>query len=95
MNAAGDEIGAQGGWAELGFKVNKSLTVAVGATEDNPVSSDVGAGGRDKNRVYYVAFHFNWDAVELGIDVLHWHTEFVGQASGLDNRVQVYIAYNF
>ncbi len=93
--ATGEEISSQGGWVEVGFKVNKTLTLAAGVTEDNPRSSDLGAGGKDKNRVYYLAAHFNWDPVELGIDFMHWHTEFKGQASGLDNRIQVYISYSF
>jgi hypothetical protein len=95
VNAAGNEIGAQGGWVEAGFKVSRTVTLAAGVTEDNPTGSDLAAGGKDKNRVYYVAVHFNWDPVELGIDFMHWHTEFVGQASGLDNRIQVYISYSF
>jgi hypothetical protein len=91
----GDEIHSQGGWAEVGFQVSKTLLLAVGASEDNPRGSDLGAGGRNKNTVAYAAAHWMFDPVEFGIDFMHWKTEFKGVKSGLDNRIQAYIAYHF
>ncbi|MCK6479624.1 MAG: hypothetical protein HUU06_05140 [Planctomycetaceae bacterium] len=95
VNAAGQEIAAQGGWLEVGFKASKSLTLAAGFSEDNPDSGDLGVGGRDRNRIWYAAAHWNWDVIETGVDFMHWHTQFKGQKGGLDNRVQAYIAYHF
>jgi hypothetical protein len=95
VNAAGGEIRSQGGWAEVGWNVTKTCLVAVGATEDNPSGSDLAAGGRSRNRVVYGGVHFNWDPVEVGVDFMHWHTEFKGGGAGLDNRIQTYIAFSF
>ena len=91
----GNEVGSQGGFIETGYKVNKTLTVAVGAAEDNPDGGDLSVGGRIRNRVVYVGTRFNYDPIEFGIDFMHWHTQFKGQAGGLDNRLQAFIAYNF
>ena len=91
----GNEIHSQGGWAEVGFQLNKTILLAAGASEDNPRSGDLPAGGRDKNTVAYAAIHFNYDPVEFGFDFMNWHTEFKGQKGGLDHRIQAFIQYSF
>ena len=91
----GNEIESRGGWAEVGFNVSKTLLLVAGATQDDPRSSDLVAGGRDRNRVVYGGAHFNFDPVEFGIDFMNWHTRFKGIKGGLDHRFQAYIQYNF
>ena len=91
----GNEIHSQGGWIEAGFNLSKTVLLAAGFTEDNPQSSDLNAGGRDRNTVAYAAIHFNYDPVEFGFDFMHWHTQFKGQKGGLDHRFQAYIQYSF
>lgn len=96
VNAAtGEEIAAQGGWIEAGWKVAPTVSLAAGFSADNPSSGDLPAGGRDRNRVWYVAARFQFEPLEMGIDFLHWHTSFKGVRGGLDNRVQVFVAYHF
>jgi hypothetical protein len=91
----GNEIHSQGGWIELKADVSKTTAIAAGFSEDNPDDSDLGAGGRERNRVVYTGVHFNFDPVEFGIDVMNWHTSYKGVRGGVDNRIQGYIAYNF
>jgi hypothetical protein len=92
----GEEVHTQGGWVELGWKVRPTVTVAVGVSQDECDDDDINpAGGRERNRVAYAAVNFNYDPVEFGIHYMRWHTAFEGVRGGLDNRVQVFIAYHF
>jgi hypothetical protein len=91
----GNEIDSHGGWAEIGWNASPATLIAAGYSVDDPDNGDVGVGGRSRNRVVFFAIHWTYDPVEFGVDVLRWHTEFVGQRGGLDNRVQAYIAYHF
>lgn len=91
----GDEIEAQGGWVELGWKATQTLTVYAGWSIDDPKDTDVGAGGRAKNRIGYAALRWDLSPVEIGIEYLRWTTEFVGLDDGTDDRVGAFIAYKF
>lgn len=95
VNAAGDEIHSQGGWAELGYAMSKTWSMHGGYALDNPDNGEVGAGGRADNKVFYVGSRWNFDPVEIGIDFMRWNTSFVAARGGLDNRVQTFISYKF
>lgn len=95
----GDEIESLGGWVEIGGKATSWLTLSAGTAYDNPDNDDLSAGGltggRSLNRIWYLASRMNFDAIELGLEYLHWKTEFIGFDDGTDDRVVAFIAYKF
>jgi len=91
----GQEVHSEGGWFELGAKPCKWLTVHGGFSFDDPRDSDLAAGARSKNQIWYLAARGFFDPVEIGIDYLNWTTKYVGFTKGDDNRVQGYIMYKF
>jgi hypothetical protein len=95
----GDKIAAQGGWVELGGKATTWMTLTGGYAYDNPDSGDLSAGGltggRDLNTIWYLASRMNFEEIELGLEYLHWKTEFVGFKDGTDDRIVAFIAYKF
>lgn len=91
----GREIDTHGGWVEVGGKVHQRVSLHAGYSWDNPENSDLNAGGRALNKVWYGAARLNYDPVEIGIEYLYWTTEYVGFRNGDDNRIGVFIAYKF
>ena len=70
--------------------------MAVGYTEDNPIDSDVPAGGRLRN--YSLFFHNRWKMagnIEVGANYLYWLTQWQGQRMGIDHRINAFILHNF
>ncbi|MBI3845327.1 MAG: hypothetical protein HY292_11895 [Planctomycetes bacterium] len=91
----GEEIAARGGWAEVGFKPETWWTLAAGWSTDDPDNNDLPSGARSLNRIWYLATRFQWKPVEMGVDFLHWKTEYQGFGDGTDNRVQAFVSYSF
>ncbi len=94
--STGEEIDSEGGWVELGVKLTEIYSVYGGFTLDDPEDSDLPAGGRTENRSWYLVNRFRLaPSFLVGIDFLHWTTEFKGLADGTDNRTNLYLTYNF
>lgn len=94
--ATGDEIDSQGGWAELAWRVTDAYSLYGGATLDAPDEEDLGAGDREENRSWYLVQRLDLDgAFRVGLDYIHWTTEFVGLDEGTDNRLNLYLIYFF
>ncbi len=93
--ATANEIEAQGGWIELGHKLTKSLTLSVGASQDDPEEEDLSANMRSKNTVAYAAANWSLGAVKLGLEYLDWETEYLGLSGGEANRIAFWISYTF
>ncbi len=107
----GQEIHAQGGWAEALYAFTDWYTLGVGFTIDDPEDSEVTpfvvrAGetqnaalirtGRTLNRSYYVVNRFPLGSgLLLGIDWMLFHTTFRGIAPGSNNRWNAWIQHNF
>lgn len=91
----GDEVVSRGGWIELGFKVTDTYSVSIGYATDDPDNSDLASGGRALNRTAYLANRFVFGPVGIGLDFLHWRTEFVGFDKGTSNRVNAFIYFKF
>jgi hypothetical protein len=92
----GDEVQSSGGWLEVGFNASPNHRLAFGYTLDDPRDSDIAANGRTKNSAFYV--HNKWtvgQALEVGLNVLFWSTEFNGQATGRDTRFNLFLARRF
>ncbi len=95
----GDKIASQGGWVELSGKATSWMTLTGGYAFDDPESDDLSAGGltggRDLNRIWYIASRMTFEEIELGLEWLHWTTEFVGFDEGTDDRIVAFVAYKF
>lgn len=94
--ALGTEIRSRGGWAELALKLNKYYSIYPGYTMDDPTDRDIANQGRVKNRAWYIVHRFRPGGPFLvGIDYLRWTTDYKGLERGTDNRVNLYLQYNF
>lgn len=91
----GQEVRSEGGWFELGAKPAKWFTLHGGFSFDDPRDTDLAAGARAKNEIWYFALRGLFDPVEIGFDYLNWTTKYIGFRKGDDNRVQAYIMYKF
>lgn len=95
INSAGEEIGADGGFIELGHKVTAACTVSVGYSFDHPDEDDLDSFARSSNDVAYATAVWTYGAVKLGLEYLNWETDYVDLASGDANRVVAWISYGF
>jgi hypothetical protein len=92
----GNEIDSNGGWIELGFKATADYTMSAGWTYDNPDNADLMAGGRKLNRVWYMTHQLRLaPSFLIGLDYLHWTTDYLGLPKGDDNRLDIYSVYTF
>jgi hypothetical protein len=93
--ANGDEVEAQGGWIEGMYKLSKTTSFHAGVAMDNPRNHDLAAGGREKNKIWYLAVRLNYDPITLGFEYLDWTTEFRGFKDGTNHRVDAFVSYAF
>jgi len=91
----GEEIGARGGFAEIGWKVTPNYSLAAGYSTDDPDDGDLNPGGRAENRIWYLANRWSFSSLHLGIEYLHWTTEYLGFDEGDDDRFVGFIQYSF
>lgn len=91
----GREISSIGGFAEVGVKPLSWYTISAGYSTDDPQNSDLNAGGRAQNQIWYFSQRASFDPVEFGIDYLYWKTKYIGFDAGDDNRVQAFVSYKF
>lgn len=94
--ATGREIRGRGGWGEATIKVSRYFSFSPGFTTDDPVDQDLPAGGRTRNRAVYVGNRITPGGnVLIGADYLRWRTDYRGFLSGINNRVNIFLQYNF
>ena len=101
----GEEVKSRGYWVELMIKPADVFSISVGASADNPIDEQIfapGAGtnaptGALANHILYVANRFMLGSgVTIGVDVLHWTTTWGGSLEdGVDNRINVFIQWNY
>jgi hypothetical protein len=91
----GDEIGSRGGWVEIGWQAAEWYALTLGFSTDDPDDDDLNPGGRDLNRIFYLANRFSFGPVEFGADLLFWRTDFVDFDDGSDVRFNLYAAFKF
>lgn len=92
----GSEIRGRGGWFEINGKVWRYLSVNPGFSMDDPVDVDIPSGGRTRNRAFFIANRITPGGNTIfGIDYLRWQTDFKGFVRGNDNRVNLFLQYNF
>lgn len=99
INTAGDEIRAQGGFAEVGWKVTARTAVHAGYSWDDPNNDDliVSASNapRSRNSVAYGAVTWDFKPIYFGLHYLRWTTGYEGFEKGDDNRLQFFAQYSF
>ena len=92
----GREIRARGGWAEVSLKISRYWSFHPGYTTDDPVDADIPNGGRTRNRAFYFGNRFTPGGNFLiGTDYLRWLTDYKGFLPGVDNRINIFLQYNF
>jgi hypothetical protein len=92
----GREIESAGGWAELMFTLNPVYSAYTGYTVDDPRNADVAVEGRTMNYAWYIGNRFRLgQPLLIGVDYLRWTTDYRGLRSATDNRVNVYLQYDF
>jgi hypothetical protein len=94
----GREVHSEGGWVELGARPMRWFSLHAGYSMDNPRDTDLPVAGptvgRAENRIFYGAIRGYFDPIEIGLDYLHWTTEYNGGFDdGTDNRFQGFISY--
>ncbi len=92
----GRAIRGRGGWAEANLKISRYLSINPGFSTDDPVDADLSAGGRTRNRAFFIANRITPGGnFFFGADYLRWKTNFKGFLRGIDNRVNIFFQYNF
>jgi len=96
ITSNGLEIRGRGGWGEANIKLSKYLSTNPGFSTDDPVDADIPLNGRTRNRSFFVANRITPGGnFILGADYLRWKTNFRGLQRGVDNRVNIFLQYNF
>jgi hypothetical protein len=94
--ATGQEIRGRGGWGEANVKISRYLSVSPGFSTDDPVDQDIPTGGRTGNRAFFIANRITPGGnFVIGADYLRWRTDFRGFQRATDNRVNLFLQYNF
>lgn len=94
--ATGREIRGRGGWAETNFKLSRYFAMSPGFSTDDPVDTDIPTNGRTRNYAIFIANRITPDNnFLLGIDYLWWRTNYKGLLPGTNNRVNIFLQYNF
>ena len=97
--ATGAEIHATGGFAQLSWTTIKTEryknVLHAGIAMDDADDADLNDGGRDLNYAMYGAVQSVFGHFTLGIEYLHWVTEYVGFGNGTSDRINLYTIYNF
>lgn len=95
----GAEIQATGGFAQLSWTAVKTEryknVLHAGIAMDDADEADLNDDGRDLNYAVYGAVQSVFGHFTLGIEYLHWVTEYVGFGNGTSDRVNLYTIYNF
>ncbi|MBZ0269809.1 hypothetical protein K8I85_16790 [bacterium] len=95
-SGAGKSIGTVGGWGELRLKASPHWTVAAGGSMDDPDDADVSSGMRTRNTAFYGAARLAaLDGVQVGLEFIHWQTDYVGGPDGDANRVDLWASRSF
>lgn len=91
-----EEIAAWGGWAALSVNPWDCWTFNVGASLDNPRKRDLNPGDRSRNTSVFgnVMYDIN-PAVQLGLELSYWETEYKDNSDGDDIRLQTSLTYKF
>ncbi len=91
----GSEVRGDGGWVELVYQPADWLTLHAGHGRDDPEDDDLGATGRAENVVWFVAARATFDDFCVGLEFLDWTTKYVDFGDGTNQRLTLFLAYQF
>lgn len=92
----GREVRSRGGWTELALRLSNHWTFYPGVSVDDPIDTDITAGGRTRNGAFYLGNRIvPGSSFLIGVDYLRWKTHYKGVKHGLDNRVNIFFQYTF
>lgn len=96
---ATDEVGTWGGWAEFEVKFD-ALTLALGASIDDPEDDDLAFGGsspgRSKNYTLYVGTRYDFGGgFKMGFEASYWETQYGSAGQGNAMRFDLYTIFEF
>ena len=92
----GREIRGRGGWGEANIKLSPYFAINPGFSTDDPVDADIPVGGRTRNRSFFIANRITPGGNFLiGADYLRWKTNFSGFKTAVDDRINIFLQYNF
>jgi len=91
-----EEIESCGGWLALAFGPFDRWSYGVGASVDDPKNSDLPDGARIQNVSCWgnVRYAIN-EAVEVGVELSYWDTEYKNADDGDNVRAQTSFIYKF
>jgi hypothetical protein len=94
--ATGREIHGRGEWSEANIRLSRYLSLNPGFSTDDPADADIPIGGRTRNGAVYIANRITPNGNFLvGADYLRWKTGYKGVERGVDNRLNIFLQYNF
>ncbi|HEY4059634.1 MAG TPA: hypothetical protein VGM39_23630 [Kofleriaceae bacterium] len=92
----GKPIHAYGGWMEAAYAATDRHLLAFGVTLDHAREADLEMGDRLENRTVYAALRYKpKSSLQLGLDYLHWVTDYAGMSDGVANRFDAYMSVFF
>ena len=94
--ALGEEIEAQGGWAQLLWDPTDKLAFGLGYSVDDPEDEDLADGRPSKNEQIFgnVAYKLT-PAVTAMAEYAHMTTDYLGRDEAVNDRVQLAMKYAF
>ena len=94
--ALGEEIEAQGGWAQLLWDPTDKLAIGLGYSVDDPDDEDLAEGRPCKNEQIFgnVAYKLT-PAVTAMAEYAHMTTDYLGRDEAVNDRVQLAMKYAF
>jgi hypothetical protein len=91
-----DTIRGAGGWLELAGLPSSHHMLAIGASLDTARASDLVDGDRERNQTFYGVLRYKpLDALQLGVEYLHWRTRYRAAGDGIANRVDLHASVMF
>ena len=93
---SGSAIKTVGGWLQLKYVQSDKLKYHVGFGIDDPRNSDLNNGMRSRNGVYFGNVVYTLiPPVDIGLEYSYWDTEYKGERSGINNRIQTSVIYKW
>ena len=89
-------IRTDGGWAEIGARLNEHYKILFGVFVDNPDNDDINDGDRGLNYAYSVVNQIEpYERLRIGAEYIFWKTDYKGGVPGTANRFNLHATLSF
>ncbi len=89
-------VDTKGHWAELAIGPFSKWRYFLGISNDDPDDDVLANGMRSRNQSrWFTAMHDLNEAVQIGIELTRWATQYKNGVEGVNNRAQTSIIYKF